>query len=272
MTRGLPRRRRPGGRGAGLRRRRALTAEQGRQDRRPGQPVRRAGQEARLTARSTSTRSPGRARWSCIADDTTRRRFHRRRPDRPGRARAGLERSSSPGTTALIDAVAAELEKQLATLRARRPGAAVARSVRRADPGARRRRSGRSWPTSWRPSTCTSPAAKPSELARRDSQRRRDLPRAVQPGAAGRLRGRPVARAADRRDGPLRQRPVGERLPAVEQHDPLHARRAWRQSPTTCFAMADEEGLTGHAASVAIRLTKNRMCTRRSRRHESIER
>ena len=42
----------------------------------------------------------------------------------------------------------------------------------------------------------------------------------VQPGGAGRLRGRPVARAAHRRHGPLRQRPVVERFPAV--HSVIH--------------------------------------------------
>ena len=41
----------------------ASRAAAGRQDRRPRQPVRGAGQEVRLSARSTSIRSPGRARW-----------------------------------------------------------------------------------------------------------------------------------------------------------------------------------------------------------------
>ena len=58
--RGLSARRRPGRGRAGLRRR-GHSAR--RQDRRAGQPVRRAGQEATSTARWTSTRSPGPARW-----------------------------------------------------------------------------------------------------------------------------------------------------------------------------------------------------------------
>ena len=61
--------------------------------------------------------------------------------------------------------------------------------------------------------------------------RRGDLPRPVHPGGAGRLRGRPVARAADRRDRPVRQRAVGQRLPQADQHHAVHPERAAGHGP-----------------------------------------
>ena len=46
------------------------------------------------------------------------------------------------------------------------------------------------------------------------------------PVALGRLRGRPVARAAHQRHGPIRQRTVGQRLPADQQHSALQPAKA----------------------------------------------
>ena len=64
-------------------------------------------------------------------------------------------------------------------------------------------------------------------------QRRGHLSGPLHAGGAGRLRGRPVARAADRRHGPLHQRPVGERFPAPLQRAVVHPRGAGERWPTT---------------------------------------
>ena len=51
------------------------------------------------------------------------------------------------------------------------------------------------------------------------------VPGQLHAGGAGRLRGRPVARAAHQRHGPVCQRALGQRLPAGQQHPALRPRR-----------------------------------------------
>ena len=97
----------------------------------------------------------------------------------------------------------------------------------------------------------------PDAFVGRDRQRRGDLPRAVHAGGGRRLRGRPVARAADRRHGPVRQRAERQRLPQADEHPAVHPQRACRRSPTDVIFLANKEGLTGHAASVEIRANDN---------------
>ena len=134
----------------------------------------------------------------------------------------------------LLDAVAAALERQLA--------GAVARPTWPA----------RAWSSSapwcW-PATRTRPSPASNQLApehlhiadprRRGAVRARSTTPgpfswAIHAGGRGRLCRRAVARAADGRHRPLRQRPVGQRFPAPLQRAVLHARRAWPAWPTTC--------------------------------------
>ena len=162
-----------------------------------------------------------------IADETTR----------PDFAAADLiaQAEHAPGSSVLITwseatlhAVAAELEKQLATIQR----GDLARQSLEAF-GALILVSGRDEAAELANTLATEhlhiACAEPEEMLSKNSQRRRRVPRAVQPGGAGRLRGRPVARAAHRRDGPLRQRTVVERFSAVAQRDSFHARRLERR-------------------------------------------
>ena len=80
-------RRRPGARRDGVRDR---GPGPGRHDRRRRQRLRRRGQAPAVRPRSGSTCSPGRPRSLVIADAARRPRARRRRPARPGRARADL--------------------------------------------------------------------------------------------------------------------------------------------------------------------------------------
>ncbi len=59
------------------------------------------------------------------------------------------------------------------------------------------------------------------ELADEDPARRGDVFGQLHAGGAGRLCGRPVARAAHQRHRPIRQRTVGQRFPARQQHPTL---------------------------------------------------
>ena len=68
----------------------------------------------------------------------------------------------------------------------------------------------------------------------RNHERRRDLPRSVLAGGRRRLRRGTVARPADGRHGPLRQRLERQRLPQAHQHHaPSAARDSSRSHPTS---------------------------------------
>ena len=131
----------------------------------------------------------------------------------------------------LIDEVQAALQKRLAKLSRGGPGPRQPGALRgvRAGPGQGRRRS-----------TCVNALAPehlhiqtrdPDAFARGDRQRRGDLPRAVHPGRGRRLRGRPVARPADRRHRPVRQRAERQRLPQADEHHAVHPQRASGDRP-----------------------------------------
>ncbi len=70
--------------------------------------------------------------------------------------------------------------------------------------------------------------AEPKRLLPRLYQCRCDLSGPFYPGGRGRLRRRPVARAADRRDGPMGVRALGKRLPQTIEPDFAFAQRAAR--------------------------------------------
>ena len=82
------------------------------------------------------------------------------------------------------------------------------------------------------------------------------------PVAVGDYAAGPVARAAHRRHGPLRQRAVGQRFSAQPQRDCTLRARVWPRWPTTCARMADKEGLTAHRASVDVRMANRRTARR----------
>ncbi len=241
--RGLPRRRRAGGGGAGLRHRDDPAR---RQDRRPGQRLRRDREAARATARSTSTRSPGRARcWSS---------------------------PTAPPTPALVaaDLLAQAEHDPLARRRVRddRPPARRRASRRRSTSSSPRCRAGASPRARWRASARSSSCASLAEavalanrlapehlellvraaapLAAAHPPRRRDLPRPGRAGGVRRLPGRTEPRAADRRHGALLVAARRVRLRQAHQHDrgraadaargsgrPSPAWRGWRGSTRT---------------------------------------
>ena len=143
-----------------------------------------------------------------IADETTRADF----------AAADLiaQAEHSPGSSVLItwsepmlEGVVAELEKQLQQTERGDLARQVARSVRCLDPGQRSRR-GRRFGERVCHRTFAHRLRGAGKNAQQDSQRGGSVSGAVQPGGAGRLCGRSLARVADRRDGAVCERVIVE--------------------------------------------------------------
>ena len=148
----------------------------------------------------------------------------------------------APGASVLIgwdervlDAAVAELARQLARVGAGRAGPAEPGRVRRGDSGPRRRRGLRAGRRD-RPGAPAHRHGERRAAGREDSPRRGDVPGQLHAGGPGRLRGRPVARAAHQRHGPIRQRTVGQRLPADQQHPALRPGRPDATGPRRASA------------------------------------
>ena len=168
----------------------------------------------------------------------------------------------APGASVLIgwnervlDAAVAELSRQLGRFGSRRVGPAEFGGVRGGDFGPRRRRG-----------VCVGRRDRPRALAHchgerrgvggEDSARRGDVPGQLHAGGLGRLCRRPVARPAHQRHRPIRQRTVGQRFPAGQQHPTLQQEGMMRLAGDVQM-LATKEGLTAHRGSVEVRMTKS---------------
>ena len=210
--RGLRGRRRPGHRDVRLRHRK-LPA--GRRRHRSGQRLRRGGQAAACAASSASTPRRARPRSAILADDSADSRARRRRPDLAGRARpAGRLPAGQSEQRALLDAVEAEVVRQVAGHPAPRARRGRADRAERRRARRRHRRRACRWSTPGPPSTSRCRPATPAAVAARVRNAGAIFVGRLRAGDPRRLPGRLQPRAADRRHRPAHQRLVGLLVPA----------------------------------------------------------
>ena len=108
-------------------------------------------------------------------------------------------------------------------------------------PAIRRRRL--TGPTASAPNICTWRPRTPTSWSR-NRKRRRDLRRPLRSGRPGRLRRRPIARFADRRHRTVRQRPVPRTISCAAPASWHSPHKAWRSLADDVRVLAEKEGLT----------------------------
>ena len=187
-----------------------------------------------------------------IADDSTRPDFAAADLIAQAEHAPGREHSRSPGASEVLEATAAELERQVAGPGARRagaaePGAVSARLilVRDADEAA-------ALADEIAPEHLHIATDNAERLLPRDSQRRRGVPGQLQPGGAGRLR-RPARRTCCRpaaRPGSPAACRRNDFLRPQQRDSAIRAEASW---PPMRRGTGRKEGLTAHRASVDVR-------------------